>query len=83
MVLFFCHLLCDLILVKLRNSENFNGHFTCRFEIGLGVKFTVNVITNMYLEFVKAFKYTLGVTLQQTAKAFALHITGRCKVHIN
>jgi hypothetical protein len=31
-----------------------------------------------YLEFVKSFKY-LGVTFQQTSKAFALHIKDKCK----
>jgi hypothetical protein len=31
-----------------------------------------------HLEFVKSFKY-LGVTFQQTGKAFALHIKHKCK----
>jgi hypothetical protein len=31
MVLFFLNLVCDLILAKLRNAENFNKHFICQF----------------------------------------------------
>jgi hypothetical protein len=47
MFVFFWNLVCDLILVKLRNVENFIGHFIILFasiEIALGVKFTLKAI---------------------------------------